>query len=182
MPNAAGGDWFDIEALQIAKRPLGATVAGSRCRKCVSMQPCSPLGRARGGHVINRAKYDPTARSIRRATCADRILALLRRLHLRDHRFDWRHHCTHSVPGCHFTPSQPLPVPNPDVLDRTALCCGGGGSIHVRPGDRGRHIDFVANLVAGAKRQGVARAERPQGNPRSYFLDVWMKVHETLSW
>jgi hypothetical protein len=56
-----------------------------------------------------------------RATCADRILALFRRLHLRDHRLDWRHHCTHSVPGCHFTPSQPLPVPNPDVLDRTAL-------------------------------------------------------------
>jgi hypothetical protein len=50
-----------------------------------------------------------------------------------------------------------------------------GGSIHVRPGDRGRHIDLVANLVAGAKRQGVARAQRPQANPRSCFLDVWMK-------
>jgi hypothetical protein len=30
-------------------------------------------------------------------------------------------------------------------------------------------------LVAGAKRQGLARTQRPQGNPRSCFLDGWMK-------
>src|SRR5262250_1814031 len=113
--------------------------------------------------------------------CADRILALFRRLHLRDHRLDWRHHCAHSVPGCHFTPPKPLPVPNPDVLDRTAVCCGGGGSSHVRPGDRGRYIDLVGNLVASAKRQGLARTQRPQGNPKSCFLDVGMTfaVHKT---
>src|SRR5262249_29716277 len=51
----------------------------------------------------------------------------------------------------------------------------------VRLGDRGRHIDLVGNLVAGAKRQGLARTQRSQGNPRSCFLDVWMTfaVHKT---
>ena len=40
------------------------TQTQARCRKCVSVQPCNPLGRVRGGHVINRVKFDPTARSI----------------------------------------------------------------------------------------------------------------------
>src|SRR5262245_50110467 len=97
------------------------------------------------------------------------------RLHLRDHRFDWRHHRTHQVAGYWSTPPQPLPVSNPDVLDWTALSCGGGGSsLRGLPGDRSRRVDLVVHLVASAKRQRSARAQRPQADVSADFLDVRM--------
>jgi hypothetical protein len=46
--------------------------------------------------VQRRANESAVEAQIRRATCADRILALFRRLHLRVHRLDWRVIIAHS--------------------------------------------------------------------------------------
>src|SRR5262245_3577850 len=135
----------------------------------------------RGRHVADRAKSERTPHGIRPATRADRVPALPRRLHFRDHRLSWRHHRIREIPGSQSASPQPLPVPNPDVLDRPAIPCSRGlSSLRELPHYRCRGIDLVVSLVTNTKHERPAGAQREQAYSRTDFLDVWTPARPQL--
>jgi hypothetical protein len=151
-----------------------------RVDDCLRVE-ADPLRGTRGGHVAHRAKTERTAHGLRPATRADRVLALPRRLHFRDHRLSWRHHRIREIPGSQSAPPHPLPVPNPDILDRPALSRSRGlSSLRELSRYRCRRIDLVVSLVTNTKYERPARAEREQAYSRTDLLDVWTPARPSL--